>query len=317
MSRAPSLVVTGVTTGRSTEVDGVVVEGDGDAGGHQRGHEPAGQRRRAARPAGGWCRDGAGGVAGGGRRVDAAARRRRPGRRHRAAGPPGGARRCDRPAAPSAGSGLGGLGRWPSVGSRSVVPMGPSSPGRRRLPPRRRARSVSQARLQGSREPNGAGVRRTGQHPPKGRPHRWTTNTSGWPEGSARASRPPRSSRATAPGWRWPARSARPARSSRSASSTRSCNRIDHGVWGGCSERERRRILKRRRSGPRPPVVDRAAQAARPSARASSSSRAAFLDALLELVLRLTQRPGQLRQLRAAEEHEDDEQDDEQLSSTE
>ncbi len=23
--------------------------------------------------------------------------------------------------------------------------------------------------------------------------------------------------------------------------------RIDHGVWGGCSERERRRILKRRR----------------------------------------------------------------------
>jgi WhiB family transcriptional regulator, redox-sensing transcriptional regulator len=26
-------------------------------------------------------------------------------------------------------------------------------------------------------------------------------------------------------------------------------NRIDHGVWGGCSERERRRILKVRRSG--------------------------------------------------------------------
>ena len=25
-------------------------------------------------------------------------------------------------------------------------------------------------------------------------------------------------------------------------------NRIDHGVWGGTSERERRRILKRRRS---------------------------------------------------------------------
>ena len=24
--------------------------------------------------------------------------------------------------------------------------------------------------------------------------------------------------------------------------------RIDHGVWGGCSERERRRILKKRRS---------------------------------------------------------------------
>jgi WhiB family redox-sensing transcriptional regulator len=25
-------------------------------------------------------------------------------------------------------------------------------------------------------------------------------------------------------------------------------NRIDHGVWGGASERERRRILKRRRT---------------------------------------------------------------------
>ena len=24
--------------------------------------------------------------------------------------------------------------------------------------------------------------------------------------------------------------------------------RIEHGVWGGCSERERRRILKRRRN---------------------------------------------------------------------
>ncbi|HUZ10677.1 MAG TPA: WhiB family transcriptional regulator [Acidimicrobiales bacterium] len=25
-------------------------------------------------------------------------------------------------------------------------------------------------------------------------------------------------------------------------------NRVDHGVWGACSERERRRILRRRRS---------------------------------------------------------------------
>jgi len=25
-------------------------------------------------------------------------------------------------------------------------------------------------------------------------------------------------------------------------------HRIDHGVWGGCSERERRRILRRRRT---------------------------------------------------------------------
>ncbi|HEY9557755.1 MAG TPA: WhiB family transcriptional regulator [Acidimicrobiales bacterium] len=31
-------------------------------------------------------------------------------------------------------------------------------------------------------------------------------------------------------------------------------NRIDHGVWGGCSERERRRILKRRRAGRMAPV---------------------------------------------------------------
>lgn len=28
-------------------------------------------------------------------------------------------------------------------------------------------------------------------------------------------------------------------------------NRIDHGVWGGASERERRRILKRRRDAAR------------------------------------------------------------------
>lgn len=31
-------------------------------------------------------------------------------------------------------------------------------------------------------------------------------------------------------------------------------HRIDHGVWGGCSERERRRILKRRRAGQPAPV---------------------------------------------------------------
>ena len=32
-------------------------------------------------------------------------------------------------------------------------------------------------------------------------------------------------------------------------------NRIDHGVWGGCSERERRRILKRRRRAAREAVA--------------------------------------------------------------
>ncbi|MDH4144458.1 MAG: WhiB family transcriptional regulator [Acidimicrobiia bacterium] len=31
-------------------------------------------------------------------------------------------------------------------------------------------------------------------------------------------------------------------------------NRIDHGVWGGTSERERRRILKRRRADTEQPV---------------------------------------------------------------
>jgi WhiB family redox-sensing transcriptional regulator len=31
-------------------------------------------------------------------------------------------------------------------------------------------------------------------------------------------------------------------------------NHIDHGVWGGCSERERRRILKRRRTMERTPT---------------------------------------------------------------
>ena len=29
-------------------------------------------------------------------------------------------------------------------------------------------------------------------------------------------------------------------------------NRIDHGVWGGCSERERRRIARQRRLDARP-----------------------------------------------------------------
>lgn len=39
-------------------------------------------------------------------------------------------------------------------------------------------------------------------------------------------------------------------------------NRIDHGVWGGCSERERRRILKRRRAG----LADRVIEVVEPIA---------------------------------------------------
>jgi WhiB family redox-sensing transcriptional regulator len=35
-------------------------------------------------------------------------------------------------------------------------------------------------------------------------------------------------------------------------------NRIEHGVWGGASERERRRIARRRRTGERLPLTVRA-----------------------------------------------------------
>src|ERR1700749_767274 len=33
-------------------------------------------------------------------------------------------------------------------------------------------------------------------------------------------------------------------------------NRIEHGVWGGASERERRRIARQRRGGPRPAIEE-------------------------------------------------------------
>ena len=80
-------------------------------------------------------------------------------------------------------------------------------------------------------------------------------------------------------------------------------NRIDHGVWGGCSERERRRIFeataRRRGARARSPRTG-GATARRCSASASSSwGRLALLDALLELLLRLAERPGQLGQLGA------------------
>jgi WhiB family redox-sensing transcriptional regulator len=42
-------------------------------------------------------------------------------------------------------------------------------------------------------------------------------------------------------------------------------HRIDHGVWGGCSERERRRILKRRR--------EEAAQATKRTAKAEKVAK--------------------------------------------
>jgi WhiB family redox-sensing transcriptional regulator len=48
-------------------------------------------------------------------------------------------------------------------------------------------------------------------------------------------------------------------------------NRIEHGVWGGASERERRRIARRRRSITKPagaakPAASRAAPGVRPAA---------------------------------------------------
>ena len=56
-----------------------------------------------------------------------------------------------------------------------------------------------------------------------------------------------RSSRATASASTGRARSASAARCSTRCLEYALEQRIEHGVWGGCSERERRRILKRRR----------------------------------------------------------------------
>jgi WhiB family redox-sensing transcriptional regulator len=47
-------------------------------------------------------------------------------------------------------------------------------------------------------------------------------------------------------------------------------NRIEHGVWGGASERERRRIARRRRSSTKP--VPAGATAARSPARSRGAS---------------------------------------------
>ena len=65
--------------------------------------------------------------------------------------------------------------------------------------------------------------------------------------GRCRSLAPGDSSRPTASASTRPAASVRSARCRPSASSTRCTYRIDHGVWGGASERERRRILRRRR----------------------------------------------------------------------
>ena len=244
-----------------------------DAGGHQRGHEPAGQRAEQRRPARDWSAadagSAAGGSAGGARRP-----RRRLGRR-RAGGPrgglgrarpPGEARRWGPPAGPTVGSGLGGLGL--AFGRLEIGRSHEAHP-----PPwppdcHTGARPASLSPPSGLREPNGSESVEQRELPPERQaPTDGPGARRGWPEGSARASRPPRSSRATARGWRWPGRSARPALSSRSASSTRSVNRIDHGVWGGCSERERRRILKRRRTGAAVPCRQSAGRkGSRPSA---------------------------------------------------
>ena len=68
---------------------------------------------------------------------------------------------------------------------------------------------------------------------------------------------------------------ARRARCGPSASSTRSLNRIEHGVWGGASERERRRILRRRRdlANTTQPVADATPRPSASVPNISTSSR--------------------------------------------
>ena len=90
-------------------------------------------------------------------------------------------------------------------------------------------------------------------------------STRGCSTRGAAASARPSSSPPTEPVSRPRSACARRARSGPSASSTRSCNRIEHGVWGGASERERRRILRRRR--------DLASTTCKPDATLSASPR--------------------------------------------
>ena len=221
MSSAPSLVVTGVMTGRSTEVGGVVVERDGDARRHQGGDHGARQGAEERGPArAGARRRGVGGGRRRGRVVEraVAAGRPRPGRRHRRAGRPAGARRCGRRAAPRpAGARSGRPGSAVALG-RARHRWFPSPHPRRPEPAFASRGAQLTATSQVPAVPGSLGnqtssrLRTTRAAPPERQaPWRWTPDTSGWREGSARASHPPRSSRATVPGSRWPARSARTA----------------------------------------------------------------------------------------------------------
>ena len=209
----PRSVVTGVTTGRSTGAEAsssratvMPVATSAATSPPASAAERAPARRRS------WCRLGGGCGAVADRRRGSTGRRRRAGHRGRRLG--GRRRQGALAGVPSAGGAqVRGLwARWAaswlvrSARGRSV-PMGPSSPRSPSVCHRGGARGLSAAfRVPGTKR---AAVRRTEANPPKGRHPRWTRNTSGWPEGSARASRPPRSSPATGRGWRWPARSAR------------------------------------------------------------------------------------------------------------
>ena len=122
--------------------------------------------------------------------------------------------------------------------------------------------------------------------------------------------RRPSSSPATAPASTRPGRSAPTAPSWSRAWSTPSLNRVDHGVWGGCSERERRRILKR--AAP----IERRSSAAGDQGSCGSGCRgsASSSSDLMPFLNSLWASPSERASFGSgpAEEHEDDDEHDQQ-----
>ena len=166
-------------------------------------------------------------------------------------------------------------------------------------------------------EPNRRPHRRTRHSPRKAVP--WTR--SGWRRGSARTCRPSRFFPSDGVGVEVARRICADCPVQEACLEHALVNRIDHGVWGGCSERERRRILKHRRQSlgllvadgpprtPSPELVTAPTSAApgvtySMEPRGSRLARASgvvvggvlvVLHALLELLLGLAQGPSQLR----------------------